>query len=234
MSSFDAVAGITAPGAGLDSIYFGQMNGDSMTAGAGWNAPDYSGSTSWPLLLKWSELLQDSSTAGKIIDLMWTDLMANTLVGTKSALPQSTTRSIGRSAAQYAPTVAYDWRYPAITLIFAVLYIVLLVWSLVSYAAKSCDVSMLRCFPKQSSAGRSVTVERYRGEEKADILKTKAWARVRGNEIVFVSKDDVKRSHISTEACMAEEHPEAQEAHDGREVHEAQEAYEAQEANRMV
>ncbi|OBT67013.1 hypothetical protein VE03_04509 [Pseudogymnoascus sp. 23342-1-I1] len=52
--------------------------------GIGWNgAADFSGMTSLALFAKWQKLSRTPADAAKIINLVWTDVSANTVVGTK-------------------------------------------------------------------------------------------------------------------------------------------------------
>ena len=195
----DAVAGITGPIAALNAIYSGTLidNGDAL-AGHPLARPDYSGTMSWSLLLEWSRLGRNASTAGRVIDLIWTDLMANLLVGTRSLESTTQTASVTRSVSEYQSVVAYNWNYAIMALLFASLYLLLLVASVLSYVFGRCNISMLRFFLNQTAAGRSVTTERFQAKCPADTGTNKEWSSARGDELVLVGKDDAQEpSHHS-------------------------------------
>lgn len=183
----DAIAGAKLPISVLQNVYIpGWVLGDS-TIGI---SPDYSGENSFAMLEEWTRLSSNASTAGRIIDLMWTDMMANAIVGTKSTLPNANAESVLRSAVQYRPTVAYDWRYAMLAICFAALYLVILLASVALYLLKRANISGLRFMLNQTAAGRSMTTERFQGKDAIDFARNKDWAGVRGDEMLIVSKED--------------------------------------------
>lgn len=189
LDSNDATAGISAPLAALANVYtLSSLEGFVSGVGSG---PLYRGNYNWPLLLEWSRLSQNASTAGRIIDLIWTDLMANLVVGTKGPLYPN---GALRPAAQHIAIVAYDWRYAALSLLFAGLYLAMLIATLLCYLFKQCTLENLRFMLNQTAAGRSVTTERYQAKSGVDLGKNAEWAPVRGDEPVLIAKQDARES----------------------------------------
>ncbi|KAF2477234.1 uncharacterized protein BDR25DRAFT_165332, partial [Lindgomyces ingoldianus] len=60
--------------------------------------PDYTGKSNLAMYVKWQELSRNASAAAKIINLMWTDIAANAVVGTKSQLPSESLHNLGKRA----------------------------------------------------------------------------------------------------------------------------------------
>ena len=189
--AYDAKAGITGPLSALAMIYAGELDGPLTESFAA--APDYTGVNNWPLLLEWARLGGDASTASRIIDLIWTDLMANMLMGAKSPVPSGDS-TVYRPSQLYISALAYDWKYASISFLFAGLYAIGLLALLMFCIFRRCNLSELRFFLNQTAAGRSVTTERYQAKSGVDFAKTEAWASVRGDEPVLVGKRDANGS----------------------------------------
>lgn len=202
MTAQDAVAGASAPLSAFGSIYTANSLSDSQ---------DYSGATNWLLYMKWQQLANRIETTGKIIDLIWTDLMANVLVSSKSVLSgrpatNSSTPAVRRRealkeyanmpAVQYSAGIAYDWKYAIPALVFLALYLVLLFLSAAMFCTKGLSFHSLRFVLNQTAAGRAITTERYRASADVDVAKTSVWAKIRGDEIVRVGKHDAEHSHL--------------------------------------
>lgn len=167
----NAVAGAKAPLATLTAIFPSKsFNSEGNIQGL----QDYSGSTNYLLYRKWRELLSSSNTTGKVVEYIWTDLMANMLVGAKSTLSPSTSGKdlqrrdddtspptfAMRPALEYSIGISYDWRYAIPALLFLCLYIGLLAWSFIMFMTRGQSISILRFMLNQTAAGRSVTTER--------------------------------------------------------------------------
>ena len=198
----DAVAGAKAPLAALNAIFgSGSFSSDGIMQGV----QDYSGGTNYLLYRKWRELLFNPNTTGKVVDYIWTDLMANMLVSAKSTLASSgdlqrhdtsPATSAMRPALQYSIGISYDWRYAIPALLFLCLYLFLLGWSLVMFMTRGLSFSILRFMLNQTAAGRSITTERYQASSDIDVAKTGVWARGRGDEMVRVGKDSIGLEHL--------------------------------------
>ena len=72
---------------------------------------DYSGYTNYPMFLTWQELLKSPNTASTIINLIWTDIMTNYVVGTKSALDAENDKGLMIRILRHDRRIRYDVRY---------------------------------------------------------------------------------------------------------------------------
>ena len=190
LSVSDAVAGATAPLSAFSAIYYAPSD---LAGNTNLDKPNYSAGTSWSLYTKWLELCADASSINMIPNLIWTDIMANFVVGTKNILSSTGARSAQYPARRHVEVTAYRWKYAVVALLFAVSYLVIAIILVILYATKRCDIATLRFLLNQSSAGRSMTTERYSGSSSADIGDNKEWAQVRGDEMVLLGKADVRR-----------------------------------------
>lgn len=199
MQAQDAVAGANVPLAPLGLIF---------TTGGTSDSPDYSGGTNWLLYTKWQELSARAESASKIVDLIWTDLVANALVSSKSVLSgraatNNSTPAVRRRdvpeqsmlvpAVRYSASIGYDWNYAIPALVFLAMYIGLFALSLLMFCTRGLDLGILRFVLNQTSPGRAITTERYQASSDVDFARTSVWARVRGDEIVRVGKHDAQR-----------------------------------------
>lgn len=197
----DAAAGNRAPFAALADI-FGDFN--DVIPGA----QDYTGASNYLLYLQWQRLLANGANPGKIVDLIWTDLMANNLVSARSTLStaadqdqmqrrdtSSSTSYAMRPAAQYSIGISYDWRYAIPALIFGCVYAALFVWSLIMFLTRNLSLEILRHMLNQTSAGRAITTERSQANNEIDVARTPVWARIKGDEAVRIGKDSLGVSY---------------------------------------
>ena len=184
-SEEDGYAGGTIPMKALAQIY----NSDS-TSSSTTRFPDYSGLSSYAMFLKWQNYSRDASTAGKVIDLIWTDLVANNLVGAKSVLSRN--GEADAPSAQQTATVShqgvrYNWLYAIPGFILLALYLVLFVAAIAVFFTRHVSIALLRYMLNQTSAGRAVTAERYRHRDE-NAAPTRYWADTIGREQISVSK----------------------------------------------
>ncbi|KAF2720552.1 hypothetical protein K431DRAFT_304206 [Polychaeton citri CBS 116435] len=189
LNADDAAAGARAPLAAFSSLYT-TLTDNRM--------PDFSGVSNWLLYAKWAQLSTEASTAGKITDYIWTDLMANELMSSKSPLSRASDGSGGAGASSIASTptmryvqrVSYDWRYAIPALLFVALLIPLLLCAVLLFCTRKLSLNSLRSLLNQSAAGRSVTTERYQGQAAADYANTREWVKLRGDELVSPYADE--------------------------------------------
>jgi hypothetical protein len=201
--SEDAIAAAEVPFAAFGAIYgssgyFAAVDRDAA------GVPDASGGSNWLLYQKWAQLSAQAETSGKIIDFLWTDIMANAITSSKSVLSRSATNesstierlarrdnepaaeSAMQLAAKYRLGLTYDWRFSIPALVFAVVYVWLLAWSALMFCARGLSIAILRFFLNQTSAGRTMTTERHRAGSEVDFAKTSVWAMAKGDETVHV------------------------------------------------
>lgn len=196
LSSNDALAGAKAPFGAFGSLY---TFGGSLFASGSNTMPDLSGATSWPLFMKWNKLGRSADTAGKIIEYIWTDLMANSVVSSKSALSSAEASTVARPATRFVLSTSYDWKYAIPALFFAAIYAVLFLGSAIMVVTKKAGFGSLRFVLNQTAAGRAMTTERYQASDEADRGNTKIWADVRGDEPMRLNKED---AHVTVTPVM--------------------------------
>lgn len=112
---------------------------------------DYSAISNYALLVKWQSLIDDDPINGptQIINMIWTDMMANNLVGTSST---TTLR-----AAPYVPSVDYDYRYGIPALLLVCIWLPLFLVASFILLSRGLKISYLRHLLNQTSIGRVLT-----------------------------------------------------------------------------
>lgn len=186
-SSVDANAGGNVPASNLDSIFSSGV-GDDTTG-----IPNYSGANSFPLFQKWQAASRSADTVGSIVDLIWTDLMANTVVGANSLLSQPGGTNTAATTAPYLATVytngvQYNWLYGIPALLLLAIYVLLLAICIFLLVSRQFTIGLLRHMLNQTAAGRAVTAERY-GHSDENHAPTRYWADTVGSEQIKITKD---------------------------------------------
>ncbi|KAH8812938.1 hypothetical protein F5884DRAFT_318929 [Xylogone sp. PMI_703] len=189
----DGAAGAEAPAGALSQLY-----DSALTDAVG--LPDYTGETNYPMFLKWKDLSRNKSTASTILNLIWTDMMANYVVGSKSHLSRNGTAPVSSAmvtATPFANTIKYNYLYAIPAFIFLVLYIVMLIISIIFFLFRRVRFNTLRMLLNQTSAGRAVTTERH-GERISARTPTNQWIEVLGDEKIKVKKGMANEKYVNT------------------------------------
>ena len=163
---------------------------------------DYSGKTNIAMYAKWQEYSRSASTTAKIINLVWTDIAANSLVGTKSwisgsALPPNLSKRDGspsNDAAVDVPVTVYEHRIryrwvfaiPAAIVMFlaAIVGLAALMFALMGKARPS----RIRHYLFQLSPGRILTNFLYPGVCSGN-APTRIWIDQVGRNSVTLNQD---------------------------------------------
>lgn len=192
LTSSDSAAGADGPGAVLTALYASAASAiGSSTIGI----PDYSGFLNYATFLKWQELSKTAETASKILNLIWTDLAANYLMG--STIGASTAQSPAVGAALSTPRpfqvqtfshrITYDLRYAIPALIFLFVYLAVVLVATLMWIIRRARFSYLKALLNQTATGRAATTERH-GEE-VRTLSTRKWIEALGGEDIGIRKD---------------------------------------------
>jgi hypothetical protein len=184
--SEDSNAGGRLPNQAMVVLWTGSNDGGDSTSGL----PDYSGKSSFTMFQSWSSLSQDASSVGKIIGLMWTDIMANGAVGAKGLLSNGgslSSTSADHTAVVYDQGVQYNWLYAIPGFFLLLLYLLLLFVAAMLLCTRRISIDLLRYMLNQTSAGRAITAERY-GHRDENAAPTRYWADTVGSEQVRVIK----------------------------------------------
>jgi hypothetical protein len=185
----DSSAGADAPGGALEAVY------SPISIGM----PDYSGTANWALFLKWQSLSRSASTAGSIINLMWTDIMANGVVGAKGLFSDTNAtaqeKETGSTTAVATPlkdAIHYDFVYAIPAFIYLALYGATLFFAILLFVLGRVRIRTLRALLNHTSAGRATIMERYPGEDRV-LAKTSEWTSTFAQENVRFRKDQARQ-----------------------------------------
>ncbi|KFY47704.1 hypothetical protein V496_10496 [Pseudogymnoascus sp. VKM F-4515 (FW-2607)] len=182
--------------------------------GIAWNgAADFSGLTSLALFAKWQKLSRTPADATKIINLVWTDLSANTVVGTKgwgltSAAAVAKAAEVGARADPAplvteveVPIIVYKmyirYRVPFAIPAFLVLGLTVVVFTalIVLLIAGRTGPKRMRTFLEDISVGRAMGVLLW--PEKKTGLGTEEWVESVGMRSVTIGKGRITKEDES-------------------------------------
>lgn len=159
---------------------------------------DYSGQNSFALTVKWRELSRSPQTAPQIINLIFTDIMANTLLGTKAGnLPSGTNSTAVSGSRQYQnfvqtweKKIVYDIRYAIPAIILLTLWLPILLVALILWCTSRASIAALKQLINQLSAGRLSTNLLLRTDSPslpAD-ASSKEWSEKAGSTVIGFSR----------------------------------------------
>lgn len=163
--------------------------------------PDYSGFSNYAMFLKWQQLAQSPETSPTILNLVWTDIMANYVIGTKSIIgtrSDSAGNSVDTSGTSSGrplvpvlrsfQKIKYDIRYAIPAFVLLPLYVFMIVSALILWAVSTARLSYLKILLNQTATGRAATRERRGAEAAAEVIGTKMWIKDFGDENIGVGK----------------------------------------------
>jgi len=145
---------------------------------------DYSGYSNVALFSRWQELSKTAHGVASMVNLLWTDLAAPAVVGTRGTLG-SMNQGLKDEITiipirPIVKAITYDWRYgaPILVLVGALLLITIIdiLWSIMGYAS----LAVMRDRLHQVSPGRIYTVF-LRPEEARMDMTSKIWAKTMAN-----------------------------------------------------
>ncbi|KAE8162963.1 hypothetical protein BDV40DRAFT_288063 [Aspergillus tamarii] len=184
---------LNLPGASfhLTSLGYLYSLSNTITHGVG----DYTGKTSSALYSKWREYSTQANTTSTIINLIWTDIVANAVVGTRgwlspSSIPVGSANVSGQvevPVTEYRKIIQYrvPFGIPAFVALFWLLLSVVTVFVLL-FCGKA-RPSLVRRYLNYTSVGRTMTLLLYPGSTEPQ-TSTTIWASSVGNKIVDVSE----------------------------------------------
>lgn len=156
----------------LDMAY----DGDGSSLAAGTNPiVDYTGRLNLAMYKKWQELSKTPETSAKILNLIWTDIAANLVVGTKSLQPNSNPkqkRDTGTTSnkqtppvIQYTRRVKYKYAYgiPAFVALVLIAAAAGSTFFFVLFAGAR--PAVVRSILQHTSAGRLLTAHAHAGRD---------------------------------------------------------------------
>jgi hypothetical protein len=157
--------------------------------------PDYSGKSNLAMYNKWQELSRDPKKAATIINLIWTDISANAVVGAKGQLPTEPLQQLSKRelpattvkvpVTVYTRRIKFRWQYgiPAFLALFlaALVFLTALVFLCIGRASPS----RIRRYLDQTSAGRIFTTFLYPADCPPGASKAQ-WVRLAGRKRVDI------------------------------------------------
>ncbi|ERF68133.1 hypothetical protein EPUS_08199 [Endocarpon pusillum Z07020] len=179
----DTMAASKGPGMFLDFVYNVH---DALEYHA--RDIDYQGTENAQMLAKWRELSASPETAAKIPNLIWTDLAANMLVGTKSllsAFPNAQFHQVRSNKRRIF--FDYAWAVPALicAAIWILCAVLCLLLCLFPKSRSRMRLSRLRVLINQLSVGRALVVA-----EKSNAVdfrgSTKEWLAAAGRKMIYL------------------------------------------------
>lgn len=157
----------------------------------------YSGLGNYALRKKWRELSESASTAHKVIDLIWTSVAANAVMGTKGWMSSGNAGRIKKRDENPAPHVAvtfntqqlkYRMQYAIPGLLLLLLLTVYCVASLVMLLSRRTSIRRLRLLLNGTSIGRVLTGGHVDQEEKDDFSFKQRFRRSHSTMLRFENK----------------------------------------------
>ena len=182
----DASAGAQGPESVLREVYEDALTTQTSLEGL----PDYTGSTNFPMFLKWQNLSRQADTASTIINLIWTDIAANYLIGARSnpgvslSGPSNNAQAIVSGVRLFSRETSYDLRYAIPAFVFLAVYTAILIIALMLRVLNRARLDSVKNLLNQTATGRAVMIERH-GSAVAT-YSTKRWIRQYGNELIEV------------------------------------------------
>jgi hypothetical protein len=135
---------------------------------------DYTGAVNLAMYKKWQELSKTAETSAKILNLIWTDIAANMVVGTKGLQPHGGLNSKRDSSAStlvkpplvisYRRRIKYNYVYGIPALLTLVLSVTAIICTVLSVLFFGATLSTMRTFLHHTSAGRFLTRQSQAGQ----------------------------------------------------------------------
>jgi hypothetical protein len=126
---------------------------------------DYSGKANLAMYKKWQELSKTPESSAKILNLIWTDIAANMVVGTKGLEPYSASMRKRDDAAtrktppvvNYTRRIQYKYIYGIPSFLTLALFALAILATIVLAVFSGAKPSTMRLFLQHTSAGRFLT-----------------------------------------------------------------------------
>lgn len=147
---------------------------------------DFTARTGMSLWMKWRNLTGSADTTPQIIKLLWTDLAASAMVGTKGILGAGNAHLDSAVEIPVTPTVhrvTFDYAYavPAFVTLFCM--VIVLVLLIVSIARGRASIKIMDQRLKQTSIGRSLTTL-FSPESSSFVMPSKDWSGTNGHRML--------------------------------------------------
>lgn len=180
---------------------------------------DYTGKTNLAMYAKWQEYSRAATSTSKIFNLIWTDMAANAVLGTRGKLSDPVARSpspsverrqqpAGRASVNvpisvYDKTIRYHLPFAVPAIITLVLSGVITVAAMVLCVSGRARPSMVRKYLNHTSLGRSMTLLLYPDQCEAEASTTQ-WVKSVGTKRIDTSGSIPK---AADSIMLVDQHP---------------------------
>ncbi|KAM5358276.1 hypothetical protein ACJZ2D_015434 [Fusarium nematophilum] len=186
MSFYDS----TPAGAHLMALSAAYGVRNSLSPGSG--LMDYTGRDNFAMYVRWRDLSRSSETARKLINLIWTDIMANLVLGTKPgpfSLEETLDKpSCDRVVQPWKRHIVYDLRYAIPAFVLIALWLSVLLGSTLLILLSRVSFSSLTQLANQLAPGR-IAVNFLNSDACRSDAPTKEWATRAGSLIIGFERD---------------------------------------------
>ncbi|KAK2922718.1 hypothetical protein FoTM2_017571 [Fusarium oxysporum f. sp. vasinfectum] len=161
---------------------------------------DYTGKSSIAMWARWQNLSSNAGTAALIPNLIFTDISASAVVGTKGVLgPGNTARQnlVPISVTPMITTVRYHVLYAIPAAISALLLLVIACGALLATFLKWEGLKQMRQHLQQLSPGRIYTTLLLPGEGSNMLMLGEDWSKKFGGEVIDPSGDSLMATHVT-------------------------------------
>lgn len=169
---------------------------DEVDSSVTFGIPDYTGRSNLAMYNKWQDYSRNTTYAARIINLIWTDLSANAVVGTKSQLPPESLQNLAKrdeptTTVQvpitiYTRRVRFRYRYGIPAFLVLALGAGITLVAFVFLVIGRATPSTIRRYLDQTSAGRIFTTFLYTNDCPPGTTRAN-WARLVGRKRIDVS-----------------------------------------------
>jgi len=170
LPGYENIPGTSGPTDVLEGIWGTSWSTSGIT--------DYTGETNMAMFVRWQEFSRSAETVPTILNLIWTDLAANMLVGTKSwnsgnSLPPNlqkrdtttgSTSSVLVPVTVYHNQIRYHWPFAIPALVSLLLFAIILASALLLMLLGRGGPARVRYYLFHLSAGRLLSSIQYPGE----------------------------------------------------------------------
>lgn len=171
----------------LGASYCVTSDGGSGCIGS--SGQDYSGATNMAMWAKWQNLTRNAADASIIPNLIWTDVAASAVVGTKGVLGPGNTAQNNLVAISVTPTIQkirYHWPYAIPALLVAFMLILITSLALIVTCFRGIGFQRMRLHLHQISPGRIYTNFLYPGQGIMT-MRSREWGRTLGRKQIDLS-----------------------------------------------
>ncbi|KAH7190974.1 hypothetical protein BKA60DRAFT_530338 [Fusarium oxysporum] len=160
---------------------------------------DYTGKSSIAMWARWQNLSLNAETAALIPNLIFTDISASAVVGTKGVLqPGNTARQnlVPSSVTPMIVTVRYQVPYAIPAAITALLLLVIACGALMATFLRRDGLNQMRRHLQQLSPGRIYTMLLSPGASSDMLMQGEDWSKKFGEDVIDLSGDFPIATHV--------------------------------------